>query len=123
MIKQQSAAKAGVIVKGISSVIILDINDFLKMSMIHTASAYGDNIIKLVAAIIQKSFNKQYTCYRFGGDEFSVISSETDQEKIEHQSRNMTSNLEAMREKDYPLPTVSYGFSIFRGEGGKARFP
>lgn len=27
----------------------------------------------------------------------------------------MTNNLTVMREKDYPLPTVSYGYSIFRG--------
>lgn len=114
-IKQKAESRANAF-----SVIILDINDFKNVNDTY-GHDYGDNIIKLVAAIIQKSFNKQYTCYRFGGDEFSVISSETDQEKIEHQLRNMTSNLEAMREKDYPLPTVSYGFSIFRG-GGKPDF-
>ncbi|MGI5892664.1 MAG: GGDEF domain-containing protein [Bacillota bacterium] len=107
--KAESKAKAKAF-----SVIILDINDFKNVNDTY-GHAYGDNIIKLVAAIIQKSFNKQYTCYRFGGDEFSVISSETDQEKIEYQLRNMTNNLEAMREKDYPLPTISYGYSIFRG--------
>jgi diguanylate cyclase (GGDEF)-like protein len=68
-----------------------------------------------VAAIIQKSFNKHYTCYRFGGDEFSIIGNETDKEKIENRLRIMTKNLTEMREKGKSLPTISYGYSIFRG--------
>ena len=74
--------------------------------------------MKEVAAIIRKFFIIGYTCYRFGGDEFSIISSETDQEKIEYQLRLMTAHLTKIREEGYPLPTISYGYSIFRGEKG-----
>ena len=102
------------------SVIVLDINDFKNVNDTY-GHDYGDHVIKSVAAIIQKSFNKQYTCYRFGGDEFSIISNETDKEKIEFQLRNMTNNLSQVRQKDNPLPTVSYGYSIFWG-GEKANF-
>lgn len=96
------------------SLIILDINDF-KMINDTYGHDYGDVVIKEVAAIIRKSFNKNYTCYRFGGDEFSIISNETEQEKIEYHLRLMTDNLSKMREEGTLLPTVSYGYSIFRG--------
>ncbi|KUG04872.1 diguanylate cyclase/phosphodiesterase (ggdef & eal domains) with pas/pac sensor(s) [hydrocarbon metagenome] len=102
------------------SVIILDINDFKSVNDTY-GHDYGDTVIKAVAAIIRESFNKHYTCYRFGGDEFSIIGNETDQEKIEHQLRTMTNTLAEMREKGNPLPTVSYGYSIFRG-GEKLNF-
>jgi len=96
------------------SLIILDINDFKSVNDTY-GHDYGDVVIKTVGTIIKKSFNKHYTCYRFGGDEFSIIGSETDQEKIEYQLRIMTNNLAQMREQGNPLPTVSYGYSIFRG--------
>jgi len=96
------------------SVIILDINDFKSVNDTY-GHDYGDTVIKAVAAIMQESFNKHYTCYRFGGDEFSIIGSETDQEKIEYQLRIMTNSLAELRKKVNPLPTVSYGYSLFRG--------
>jgi diguanylate cyclase (GGDEF)-like protein len=96
------------------SVIILDINDFKSVNDAY-GHDYGDTVIKAVAAIIRESFNKHYTCYRFGGDEFSIIGSETNQEKIEYQLRIMTNSLAELRKKVNPLPTVSYGYSIFRG--------
>lgn len=107
------AAKQIVETKGFS-VIILDINDFKSVNDTY-GHDYGDTVIKAVAAIIRKSFNKHYTCYRFGGDEFSIIGNETDQEEIQYHLRTMTNNLVEMREKGNPLPTVSYGYSIFRG--------
>lgn len=94
--------------------IILDINDFKNVNDTY-GHDYGDTVIKEVAEIIRKSFNKKYTCYRFGGDEFSIIGRETDHEKIEQQLRTMTDNFIEMREKGIQLPTVSYGYSIFRG--------
>jgi len=96
------------------SIIILDINNFKNVNDTY-GHDYGDAVLKTVAAVIRKSFNKHYTCYRFGGDEFSILSDETDQEKIEQHLRAMTNNLGEMREKGEPLPTVSYGYSIFHG--------
>ncbi len=102
------------------SVIILDINDFKSVNDTY-GHDYGDTVIKTVAVIIRESFNRHYTCYRFGGDEFAIIGDETDKEKIENQLRAMTKKLSEMREKDNHLPTISYGYSIFR-EGEKLDF-
>ena len=96
------------------SIIILDINDFKSVNDTY-GHAYGDIVIKTVAAIVRKSFSRRYTCYRFGGDEISIIGNETDQEKIEFHLRTMTNALAEMREKGVRLPTVSYGYSIFTG--------
>jgi diguanylate cyclase (GGDEF)-like protein len=95
------------------SVIVLDINDFKSINDTY-GHDYGDKIIKTVAEIIKKSFNRRYTCYRLGGDEFSIISNETDQKRIEFQLRKMTNSLAKMREEYNMLPTVSYGYSIYR---------
>lgn len=97
------------------SVIILDINDFKNVNDTY-GHDYGDRVIKIVASVIRESFNMQYKCYRYGGDEFSILSSETDPEKIEFQLRTMTKALAEMRENGNQLPTVSYGYSVFQGE-------
>lgn len=96
------------------SVIILDINDFKNVNDTY-GHDYGDRVIQAVASVVRGSFGKFYTCYRFGGDEFSVLSTETDNEKIELQIKTMTDKLKEIRGSDVILPTVSYGYSIFPG--------
>lgn len=95
------------------SVIVIDINDF-KMFNDKYGHAYGDTVIKTVATIVRKSFNKHYTCYRIGGDEFAIIGNETDKERIKKQLITMTDNLAGMSKKGNILPTVSYGYSVFQ---------
>ena len=80
------------------SVIVLDINDFKCINDTY-GHDYGDAVIKAVATIIRESFDKHCTCYRIGGDEFSVISTNTDQEKIEYQLRCMINALAEKRGK------------------------
>jgi diguanylate cyclase (GGDEF)-like protein len=96
------------------SVIILDIDDFKSVNDAF-GHDYGDKVIKTVASVIRGSFDKHYKCYRYGGDEFSIISHEIDQEKIDLQLRTMTELLAKIRENGSVIPTVSYGYSIFRG--------
>ncbi len=80
--KQLAEAKA-------YSIIVLDINDFKDINDTF-GHDYGDTVIKAVAEAIQKSFTNSYTCYRLGGDEFSVLGSETNKEIIEARLRNPT---------------------------------
>lgn len=94
------------------SVVILDINDFKNVNDTY-GHDYGDTVIQSVAAIIRRSFHKHYTCYRFGGDEFAIIGRETNQKKLERRLRLMTKDLAEMRGEGKPLPTISYGYSIF----------
>lgn len=97
------------------SVIILDINDFKRINDTF-GHDYGDQVIKTVASVVRASFQSNYICYRYGGDEFSVLSKETDREKIQSQLTIMTQALREIRENGMELPTVSYGYSVFMGE-------
>ncbi|MFH5834991.1 GGDEF domain-containing protein [Proteiniclasticum sp. C24MP] len=96
------------------SVIILDINDFKNVNDTY-GHDYGDQVIKTVASIVRASFTREFTCYRYGGDEFSIISRETDVEKIESHLKDMTTALKEVRKNGIALPTVSYGYSVFHG--------
>lgn len=96
------------------SVIIVDINDFKIVNDTH-GHDHGDRVIRTVAEVMRRSFNKRYICFRYGGDEFSIISKETDQEKIELQLLNMTRTLGEIKENGHPLPTVSYGYCVYHG--------
>lgn len=97
------------------SVIVLDINDFKQVNDTY-GHDYGDQVIHTVASVIRDSFSKHYKCYRYGGDEFSIISSEIDPNQIEKQLHVMADKLATFREEGKRLPTVSYGYSIFKGE-------
>lgn len=96
------------------SVIIMDINNFKEMNDTY-GHDFGDDVIRKVASVIRKSFNSHCICYRIGGDEFYIINNETDPVKLELQLKSMTNNLEKERRMDNRLPTVAYGYSIFKG--------
>lgn len=99
------------------SIIIVDVNNFKEIND-KDGHDFGDYALKKVAAVIRKSFNNHYTCFRVGGDEFYIISSDTYRVKLERQLKKMIVNIEEERQKESRLPTVSYGYSIFKG--GKA---
>lgn len=96
------------------AVIVLDINNFKSINDTY-GHDYGDIVLKTVAEIIRKSLDGHYTCFRVGGDEFYIICRETKQERIEYQLKSMTIVLAKERESNRHLPTIAYGYSIFRG--------
>lgn len=96
------------------SIVVIDINNF-KMINDTYGHEYGDTVLKKVSAIIRDSFNHRCTCYRTGGDEFFVICRDANHEKLDLMLKNMTNNLAGERRNDNCLPTVAFGFKIFRG--------
>lgn len=96
------------------SVIVLDINNFKQVNDAFGHN-YGDFAIKVVAKILRESLDSRYSCYRAGGDEFYVIGTETDSEKIQDQLEKITEVLSKKRGMDGRLPTISYGYSVFHG--------
>lgn len=98
------------------SMIVLDINDFKSVNDTF-GHDYGDIVIKTVAGVIRESLDYGYSCYRVGGDEFYIIGNETDSEKIQYQLQKITESLSEKQGIHGRLPTVSYGFSIFKGGG------
>ncbi len=57
--------------------IVFDVND-LKLINDSMGHAQGDQVIKGVAGIIKKEFERIGTCFRIGGDEICVIAEETE---------------------------------------------
>lgn len=91
--------------------IMIDIDDF---KLINDAQGHdvGDQVMRSVAEVVRRAFGREYTCYRFGGDEFAVIGSETEPGRVEDRLRAVVSGLEDLRRQDAQLPTVSYGYSV-----------
>lgn len=96
------------------SVIMLDINDFKQINDTY-GHDYGDEVIRKVAALIRKNFPKPYTCFRYGGDEFSILSSIVDVEDLENQLKGLVLDFERSPKADLSLPTVSFGYSVSKG--------
>lgn len=99
------------------SVIVIDINNFKEINDTY-GHDFGDTVLKKVASVIRESFDNRCTCYRVGGDEFQIINSETNPVKLERQLKSMINNLEKERQNENRLPTVAYGYSIFKGGKG-----
>lgn len=97
------------------SIIVIDINNF-KTSNDTYGHDFGDDVLKTVATILKKSFADHCTCYRVGGDEFTIINSEIDEEKLKQQLKSLINNFAEKRREDNRLPTVAYGYSIFHGD-------
>ena len=93
------------------SIIIIDINDFKKINDTY-GHAYGDKVLQMIASVVRTTFSKHCKCYRYGGDEFAILTSETVPEELERKLRSMTTALSALREKGTVIPTVSYGYKI-----------
>lgn len=96
------------------SIIALDINDFKTVNDTHGHS-YGDTVLQEVSNIIRESFNHNSSWYRIGGDEFCIISKDTDQNKLETNLKKLTEGLSKERFNNTCLPTIAYGYSIHLG--------
>jgi diguanylate cyclase (GGDEF)-like protein len=97
------------------SIIAMDINDFKEINDTH-GHEYGDIVLKEVSVIIKESFNNGCSWYRIGGDEFCVICNNTDMKLIEKQLKQLTDNLTKKRSDDTCLPTIAYGYSVFKAD-------
>ena len=101
--------------KRLYSVVVLDVDNFKEINDSY-GHDYGDSVLKSIASVIRESFNESCRSFRVGGDEFYIISRSADPIKLDEQIKNMIYRLEKERETNKRLPTVSYGYSIFKGE-------
>lgn len=97
------------------AIIAMDINEFKEINDTH-GHDYGDIVLKEVASIIKESFSDDCSWFRIGGDEFCVICMDTNVESLKSNLKSMVNRLSKKRIDDSWLPTVSYGYSIYKGE-------
>lgn len=109
-----------------TAIILLDVNEFKQVND-NYGHQCGDNVLKIVAKTILKTYGKYGDCYRIGGDEFCVILKTGVIEKFASKSvnANSTEMLDELNEtldklleeqsKENPMlkKGVSKGYALF----------
>lgn len=96
-----------------AGIIIFDLNKFKQVNDLH-GHIRGDYCLKSVGEVIRNNFKEIGESYRIGGDEFCVITQNDNEDEINQCLEYMFEDLIKKREKDSIIPTVSYGYSIYR---------
>ncbi|WP_022670284.1 diguanylate cyclase [Hippea alviniae] len=100
------------------SFMILDLDKFKRINDTY-GHLVGDDVLREVARVIEKSIRSSDIAGRFGGEEFSVILPETELDKACEVAERIRANIESMRVKsengDVSI-TVSAGVSEYNNE-------
>lgn len=94
-------------------IINMDVDDFKQINDT-SGHAAGDYYLRQIAEVIRTVYGRHGDCYRYGGDEFSLILT-----KNLHQMEKLNGMFEAalgqLREQDPKMPTVSLGYALYEG--------
>lgn len=94
-------------------IINIDVDDFKQINDT-SGHAAGDYYLRQIAEVIRTVYGRHGDCYRYGGDEFSLILT-----KNLHQMEKLNGMFEAalgqLREQDPQMPMVSLGYALYEG--------
>lgn len=93
--------------------LLFDIDDFKKINDTY-GHQFGDQCLYTVASCIKDVFQSKGQCFRIGGDEFCVITKQSDEEMIENAKKEFLNKIERCREKDVVIPNVSLGYGVYK---------
>ena len=91
-----------------TTVIMCDVNDF-KYVNDEFGHAAGDNVLKMISRCIKENITDT-DCYRYGGDEFLIILTDTSDEEIDSRIAAFRNSLPLIPDTDLRL-TVSTGYA------------
>ncbi len=94
-----------------SYIVLIDLNKFKEINDTYGHS-FGDYILKEIADIIQKTYVKQGTCFRIGGDEFCVIAKVANYD-IESLNKQVNDAILEGRKQEPLLPLVAIGYGKY----------
>lgn len=101
---------------------VLDI-DFFKRINDQFGHPYGDEVLVLLARLMGECFRDSDVTFRFGGEEFLVILSNTDLQGAEVVLERFRAKVEAFHFSQVGRVTVSIGFTLLLpGDSGPAAF-
>lgn len=92
---------------------VIDI-DFFKRVNDRFGHLIGDEVLLLVARLIQSTFRHDDRVYRFGGEEFVVLLRATDADAAHASVERLRRQVDAYRFPQVGQVTVSVGFSLIR---------
>jgi diguanylate cyclase (GGDEF)-like protein len=95
------------------SIIIFDIDHFKEVNDRYGHSA-GDYVLKTIADIVRESIRKIDYFVRWGGEEFMIISSETNLKDVSALAERIREIIESSTFEDVGKVTVSFGVTEFR---------
>ena len=102
------------------SVVVVDINDLKKVNDTY-GHDYGDILIQNAATVLKTVFERKYI-YRIGGDEFAVVCSDIDKEKVEKQLQILEeeiANFNQRNNNDRLILKMAAGMSSYNYETDK----
>ena len=94
------------------SLLIMDIDHFKKVND-SLGHAEGDRVLKKMAGTVRRCIRKTDFFYRIGGEEFAVLSPETDHESALLLAEKIRSVVEKEFSKDKSKITISIGASVY----------
>lgn len=103
-----------------SAILIFDIDDFKSINDTYGHSA-GDECLVKVSSEIRNVFGKEGSCYRIGGDEFSVIldrkspiAKDADEKKLVEKIKAFYQIIEKLSKEDSRLNSVAVGYCFVK---------
>jgi diguanylate cyclase (GGDEF)-like protein/PAS domain S-box-containing protein len=95
------------------SIIMFDIDHFKKINDRYGHSN-GDYVLKTIAVIVRKNIRKIDYLFRWGGEEFLILSSETQLDKAHALAERIRKAIESYKFKKVGKVTVSFGVTEFK---------
>jgi diguanylate cyclase (GGDEF)-like protein/PAS domain S-box-containing protein len=90
------------------SIIVIDLDNLKKVND-HYGHLAGDEILRQMAGLLQKSFRSQDIVARLGGDEFAVVLPGTDALALRQAFSRLEDNLKELRAKEHAMIDFSSG--------------
>lgn len=101
------------------TVVFFDVDDFKTINDSY-GHLFGDHCLEQLSAYIWEVFSPVGSCYRIGGDEFCVLSQETDERVFKALFTKLNQRVQVAIARDSRFPGISYGYARYsRGEGGE----
>ncbi len=112
-----SKRKNGKIVAGI----LIDVNDFKSINDTY-GHIVGDRAIRAISKILIQTTNNRWLCFRYGGDEFTVVGRVASESEIDEMKNNINAAVRRFNEsKTEPFTlSISQGHAVFDIENDSA---
>lgn len=96
------------------SLLVIDVDHFKNVNDTY-GHAEGDRVLKKMSAVIKRCIRKTDFFYRIGGEEFAILSPETDRDSALLLAEKIRSFVEREFLKDKAKITISIGVSVYYG--------
>jgi diguanylate cyclase (GGDEF)-like protein len=102
-----------------TTLFMFDLND-LKRCNDTFGHENGDRYIKMISDVLIKAFGIDGKCYRIGGDEFSAIMPNVNQNEIDNKLITILRSVQELNNAGFVVPvSVAVGYSVFDPEQDK----